>query len=125
MITKAQFQNFEFSVDFMITDSANSGIIYLVVEKEGDKIWHSGPEFQIIDNQKYANKADGKDVSRQLTAANYDLQAPPDDYTHPVGEWNNARISINNGHVEHWLNGHKAVEYQINSDHWKRVGGRK
>ena len=121
LITREQYENFELSLDFRITDSANSGIIYLAVEKEGDQIWHSGPEFQIIDNQTYAGMADGKDVSKQLTGANYDLQAPPKDFTNPVGEWNNARLVINNGHVEHWLNGHKTAEYTINSEAWKEL----
>ncbi|GJM29649.1 MAG: hypothetical protein DHS20C17_22840 [Cyclobacteriaceae bacterium] len=119
LITRQMYENFEFTADFMITDSANSGILYLAVENEGDQIWHSGPEYQILDDQNYTARADGKDVSRQLTAANYDLQAPPENYTKPVGEWNTARIVINNGHVEHWLNGHRTVEYLINSPEWK------
>jgi len=121
LITRKQYQNYELSLDFMITDSANSGIIYLAVENEGDLIWHSGPEYQILDDQNYKSRAGDRDVSRQLTAANYDLQAPPQDYAKPVGEWNTARIVVNNGHVEHWLNGHKTVEYQINSEEWNEL----
>ena len=121
LITKKKYDNFELMLDFMATDSANSGILYLAVEKEGDEIWHSAPEFQILDNQTYITMADDRDVSKQLTAANYDLQAPPQDYTNPIGEWNTVRIVVDQGHVQHWLNGHKTAEYLINSPDWKAM----
>jgi len=28
-----------------------------------------------------------------------------------VGDWNRGRIVVKGGHVEHWLNGYKIVEY--------------
>jgi hypothetical protein len=37
----------------------------------------------------------------------------------PVGEWNSSKIVYNNGHVEHWLNGEKIVEFDANSEDWK------
>ena len=36
----------------------------------------------------------------------------------PVGEFNVSKIVINNGHVEHWLNGAKVVEYQMWTPEW-------
>ena len=33
----------------------------------------------------------------------------------PVGEWNTARLIYKNGHVEHWLNGEKVVEFDESS----------
>ena len=121
LITRNKYSNFELMLDFMATDSANSGILYLAVEHEGDQIWYSAPEYQILDNQTAMSMADGRDISKQLTAANYDLQAPPEDYTKAVGEWNTARIVVDGGHVEHWLNGHKTAEYLINSADWKAM----
>jgi hypothetical protein len=37
----------------------------------------------------------------------------------PVGEWNHTVIKVDNGHVEHWLNGQKTADYVIGSDSWK------
>ena len=39
---------------------------------------------------------------------------------HKPGEWNTTKIIVNKGHVEHWLNGKKVVEYTLWSDDWKQ-----
>ena len=36
-------------------------------------------------------------------------------------EWNRARIIVNGGHVEHWLNGMKMVEYDRTSQLWRSL----
>ncbi len=122
IITRKMYRNFELSLEFMVSDTANSGILYLGLEKEGEPMWHTAPEFQILDNQTALNSADDNfDLRTHLTGDNYDLQSAAEDYTKPVGEWNTARIVVNNGHVEHWLNGNKTIEYQINSEEWKAL----
>ena len=119
LITKKQFGNFELKIDFMVSDTANSGIFYLAVEDSVEAIWKNAPEYQILDNQTYI-KMYG-DMTTHLTAENYDLQAAPEDYTNAVGEWNTARILHQDGHVEHWLNGKKAIEYDIGSEEWENL----
>ena len=53
----------------------------------------------------------------QLAGSNYDMfEAPSSKKLKPVGEWNEARIVYNNGHVEHWLNGTKVLEYELSSE---------
>jgi len=46
--------------------------------------------------------------------------APETKAINPPGEWNTGRIIANGNHVEHWLNGVKIVEYEINSEDWKK-----
>ncbi|MCB0847332.1 MAG: DUF1080 domain-containing protein, partial [Bacteroidetes bacterium] len=38
-----------------------------------------------------------------------------------AGEWNQIRLVIKGDHVEHWLNGHKVVEYSLGSPEWKEL----
>jgi hypothetical protein len=78
-------------------------------------IWHEAPEIQVIDN---AYKGGLKPA--QAAGGNYDLHAPARDATRPPGQWNAMRILVKDGHVEHWLNGVKVVEYELGSDDWKR-----
>jgi cytochrome c len=39
----------------------------------------------------------------------------------PAGEWNEARLVINNGRVEQWLNGRKLVEFEMFNDTWAQM----
>ncbi|MEK7256098.1 MAG: DUF1080 domain-containing protein [Bacteroidota bacterium] len=118
IITKEQFGNFELSLDFMITDTSNSGILYLAIEEKDSAIWHNAPEYQILDNETWSKMGAVPDMATHRTGDNYDLHAAPADYMKPKGYWNNARILHKDGHVEHWLNGNKTVEYQIGSPEW-------
>ena len=47
------------------------------------------------------------------------IEAPPRDVTRPIGEWNESRIVASKGKVQHWLNGEKTADYDMNSDEWK------
>jgi hypothetical protein len=48
------------------------------------------------------------------------MEPPSVDATKSIGEWNHTEIIVNKGHVEHWLNGKKVVEYELWSDKWKQ-----
>ena len=119
IISTDQFGNYELSLDFMISDTANSGIFYLVIEEKDSAIWHNAPEFQIIDNDVWARMDPNFSMDTHRTGDNYDMEASAGNYMKPVGEWNTARIIHNNGHIEHWLNGNKCLEYEIGSQKWK------
>jgi len=44
------------------------------------------------------------------------LAAPAGKTLKPAGEWNSGRILLRGNHVEHWLNGKKVLEYELDSD---------
>lgn len=121
IITVEQFDSFELRFDWKVEPGGNSGVMYRVGESAG-ATYHTGPEFQILDN---AAHADGKD---SLTSAGscYGLYAPVKDVTRPAGSWNQARIVVNGNRVEHWMNGERIVEYEIGSPDWeKRIAASK
>jgi len=120
IITTEQFENFELLVDFMVTDTGNSGILYRVLEAEGQAIWFNAPEFQVLDDQTYIDMG-GMDMTTHLTGDNYDLHSSTGKYSNPIGEWNTAKIVVNGNQVEHWLNGKKTVEYELLSPEWEAL----
>lgn len=115
MITNDEYENFELQIDWKIAPKENSGIIYMVTEENG-ATYESGPEYQLIDDLGYPDKLSDK----QLSGANYDMQPPNAKVAKPAGEFNHTRIIVNKGHVEHWLNGTKVVEYELWSPEWQK-----
>jgi len=37
----------------------------------------------------------------------------------PAGQWNSTRIIVCGTHVEHWMNGQKLFEYELESPDWE------
>ena len=120
IVTEASFEDFELKLDFLLTDTANSGILYRVIEQEGSAIWHNAPEYQLLDDSTYIAMG-SMDMKTHLTGDNYDLHSAASRPTNPIGEWNTARIIVDGQHVEHWLNGVKTVEYEIGSPEWEAL----
>lgn len=116
LITSDQYENYELKIDWKIAPKQNSGIIYMVTEENGAS-FESGPEYQLIDDLGYP--AELKD--KQLTGANYDMHASSAKVSNPAGEYNHTKIVINKGHVEHWLNGTKIVDYQLWTPEWEQL----
>ena len=121
IITVERFENFELRFDWKVEQGGNSGVFFGVSE-EGDVVWHSGPEFQLLHN------AGHRDGQAPITSAgsNYAVHPPVEDVTRPVGEWNAARLVVNRGRVEHWMNGRHLLSYELGSTDWHaRVGASK
>jgi len=111
LISEEVYKNFELELEWKVPKGGNIGIFYFATE-EGDYIWQSALEMQVVDDEKHI---DGKNT---LTSAGalYAMIAPSANVVKPVGEFNQVRIKVKNNHVEHWLNGTKIVEYVYGSD---------
>lgn len=116
IITTDVFRDFELSIDWKIDPGGNSGIFFRAIEGP-EQIYFSAPEFQVLDDDAHS------DGLTQLTAAgsNYALHPAPSGVVRPAGEWNTARILVDDSHVEHWLNGVKLLEYELGGDEWKQL----
>jgi hypothetical protein len=112
LITRQTYGDFELVLEFL-TDAPgrNSGILYRVNETN-KQTYHSGPEFQILDDAGNP---------KQRTGANYALHGPTHDAARPSGEWNEARIIARGSSVEHWLNGERIVRYELGTPEWQQL----
>lgn len=117
IITVDKYRNFILSVDFKITEGANSGIKYFVNPDINSAAGGSaiGCEFQILDDQKHPDAKLGVKGNRTLGSL-YDLIPAPADKPFRKGFFNTATVIVNGDHVEHWLNGVKLLEYDRNNE---------
>jgi hypothetical protein len=113
IITVDEYDNFELKLQWRLGKGVNSGILYRVIE-DAVTSWHVAPEMQVLDNVGF-----GDPNKKHHAGALYDLYTPTKDTSRAPGNWNDVKLIANGNHVEHWLNGEKVVEYEINSDDWK------
>lgn len=120
IITTEEFSNFEIQMDFMLTEGANSGIKYFVdpnlLKGKGSAI---GLEFQVLDDKNHPDAKLGIKGNRTvgslydlIRADNFSEANRTEKRVNGPGQWNRARIISKDGHVEHWLNDIKVVEYE-------------
>ena len=118
IVTDKQYANFELTWSWKIEAGSNSGVMYHVVEDpKYQTTYETGPEYQIIDDNGWPDKL----KEWQKTGADYAMHLPNDQKkVNPVGEWNTSKIIFNHGHVEHWLNGKKILEFEAWSNDWNK-----
>ena len=128
IVTIDSFSNFDFQFEFRMTEGANSGVKYFVDpglnKGEGSAI---GCEFQILDDKVHPDAKEGVNGNRTLgslydliTAENLQTEGRAKQFK-GIGEWNQGRIVSNNGHVEHWLNNEKVVEFDRHSQMFRAL----
>ena len=121
IVTIKKYKNFELTVDFKITDGANSGIKYFVDtdlnQGEGSSI---GCEFQILDDKLHPDAKLGVAGNRTLGSL-YDLIPAPADKFFRKSDFNTARIVVKGNKVTHYLNDKITVEYERNTQMWRAL----
>jgi hypothetical protein len=118
IVTVDTYSDFEMELDFMLSEGANSGIKYAVQldlnQARGSAI---GLEYQLLDDKTHPDAKQGVKGNRILSSL-YDL-IPAENLSEEssnipsngIGQWNRARIVVKGGHVEHWINNIKVVDY--------------
>jgi hypothetical protein len=125
LMTEETFENFELAFEWKISPGGNSGVKYNVSEEMstnnplGASNAALGFEYQVLDDEGHPDAKAG-DGTNRTAAALYDLKGPIENKPlKPVGEWNEGRILVQGNHAEHWLNGVKVVEYDLDSEDFK------
>ena len=117
IVTEKEYKNFIITFDWKISEGGNSGLLYHVVERPGFRVpYVTGPEYQVIDDIGFPAKLE----DWQKAGADYAMYACSPSVKHPkkAGSWNTSKIVFDNGHVEHWLNGNKLLEFEAWTDDW-------
>lgn len=119
LVSDRQFENFELSWEWKVDKGSNSGVFYHIVEgAKFKRASETAPEYQIIDDVGFPAKLE----EWQKTGADYAMYTPGNKKKlKPVGEWNISKIIFNKGHVEHWLNGKKILEFEAWSTGWNKL----
>ena len=139
LFSKDRFHDFELEWEWKVAPGANSGVKYRIQDRvflvpyPGHKFEdvvnfslqhpsHQRPdhgqeyvvgfEYQLLDNTRNSDARVG--VTHQAGAL-YDIVGPTRDVTRPVGEFNQSRLVVKGNHVEHWLNGVKVVDTELDS----------
>ena len=117
LLTEETWGNFELRLEWKVAAGANSGIKYNVSEAMSTAAppRHAalGFEYQILDDDRHPDALEGP---HRRAAALYDLLEPSEEkILRPVGEFNEARVVFDGQHAEHWLNGAKVLEYDLDS----------
>ena len=117
IVTRKQYENFILDWEWKLSRGGNSGMLYHVVEDPCFEVpYVTGPEYQLIDEEGWEEQnAPTKLEEWQRLGVDYAMHLPDRAAMrlNPQGEWNSSRIVFDNGHVEHWLNGVKILEFGL------------
>lgn len=116
IMTVETFRDFELAFEWKVAEGANSGIKYNVSESLSTSHEPSyaalGFEYQVLDDDRHPDA----EAPSHRAAALYDMIPPSNaKQLRPVGEWNDSRIVFLGPHGEHWLNGAKVVQFDLDT----------
>ncbi|MCF6406566.1 DUF1080 domain-containing protein [Chitinophaga filiformis] len=118
LVTNDEYENYELTLEWKISEGGNSGIIFGVHEDPQFKATYlTGPEMQVLDDAKHPDGKYPKHNSGDL----YDLKKSEKNAVKPTGEWNKVKILKKDGKLTFWLNGVKTVETTMGSEEWKTL----
>lgn len=116
IMTTETYRNFELTLEWKTSEGGNSGIKYNVSDSlstaHEPQYAALGFEYQLLDDDRHP---DAEEPNHRAGAL-YDLIPANDQKSlNPVGEWNQARVVFQGSRGEHWLNGEKVLEYDLES----------
>jgi hypothetical protein len=155
LISDGTYRDFELQWDWRISAAGNSGVKYKIqalpvltpatkanrfedrvnqalarhsfdraaIGPDGrGQIYVVGFEYQMIDNAHHPDALRGP---LYQSGALYGIVAPASDATRPVGEFNHSLLVVRGRHAEHWLNGVKVVDIEVEETLLRRSLGKR
>jgi hypothetical protein len=113
LVTLEDYDDFEFTAEWKISECGNSGVMYRIVEDPKYKQpYLTGPEMQVLDNKCHP---DAKIITHR-SGDFYDVMASKTENVKPAGEWNSIRIIMKGYKLEQWQNGVRQIKLTLGSD---------
>lgn len=120
LVTNQEFENFDFKIQWKISEAGNSGIMFYVHEDPSkyEYPWNTGPEMQVADNEK---NEDGK-IDKSRAGDLYDLVASTSQkFVKPAGQWNQVEIKADKGKLDFYMNEQHVLSTTLWNDEWRRL----
>jgi len=114
LVSREVYGDFDFRFSFRVAPGANSGVMWHVTD-EGAETYFSGPEYQVLDDGAR------KPGPKHAVGALYDLVPATDKVVRPAGQWNEGRIVVRDGRLQHFLNGRKVVDCACAGPEWDQL----
>ncbi|MEM1069601.1 MAG: DUF1080 domain-containing protein [Planctomycetota bacterium] len=114
--TKQEFANFELTLQYKLSESANSGVFF---RTDPENPVQGGFEIQLLDDEGF-QKAKGPKDGKNLNGAFYDSLAASAKPGKPIGSWNDFRLICNGPAIQVEINGVKVID--ANVDDWDTAG---
>lgn len=117
LITKERYKDFELEYEWAVDTAANSGVFFHMQENlsmesnnGNSPNWLDNFEIQILEDKNFNDTA-----AIRSAGSLYDLIPPKNKKLNSIGDFNQAKLIHEKGHVKHWLNGTKVLEFEIGS----------
>lgn len=118
LISEEEFENFHLMLEWKLDSGGNSGIIIQAQEDPKYRhAWVTGPEIQVIDNDRHRDAQNKKHRAGDL----YDLVAAAPETVKPIGEWNLIEVMSKNGKLDIFLNSTRVVSTTQWDDSWTNL----
>jgi len=118
IISVKEYENFELTLDWKISECGNSGLFWNVVEDPiYERTFHTGPELQILDNTCHP---DAK-IKTHKAGDLYDLIETSSMTVKPAMQWNTIRIHSKDGDYTFYQNGVKVVQFNMHTPEWDNM----
>lgn len=122
LTTDEQYTSFELSLEWMIGEHGNSGLLWGVVEDEKyEHPYLTGAEIQILDDGWTEYVTERGDINR--AGSLYNLMEPSKVVSKHAGEWNKYLLHIDQENNEGFLifNDVKVLEFPVNGPNWQAL----
>lgn len=117
LVTVEEYEDFDFRFSFRVAPKANSGVIWHVLET-AEQTYMTGPEYQVLDD------LGAKPGRKHAAGALYDLVPAQEGHARPAGQWNEGRVLVHAGKVQHFLNGALVAEAPCRGPEWEAMVGK-